>query len=130
MAWGVLLVDDSALVREGLRLLFDGEPAFEIYGEAIDGREAIEKAEKLKPRLIVLDFAMPVMNGFQAAPHLLKKLPDVILILVTMYAEETEARAHEVGFHAVIHKNKVATHLIPTARALFTQVPGRRATKA
>ena len=62
MNWSVLLVDDNSLMRQGLRFLFEAEPEFEVCGEASHGREAIEKAATLKPHLIVLDYAMPVMN--------------------------------------------------------------------
>jgi chemotaxis response regulator CheB len=64
----VLLVDDSATVREAVRPLFDSHPDFEVCGEAEHGREAVEKAPSLRPDLIILDLSMPVMNGLEAAP--------------------------------------------------------------
>ena len=63
----VLLVDDSATVREAVRPLFDFHPDFEVCGEAEHGREAVEKAPSLRPDLIILDLSMPVMNGLEAA---------------------------------------------------------------
>lgn len=66
----VLLVDDNAVVRSFVRQLFELQPDFEISGEAENGRDAVEKAEKLKPNLIILDLIMPVMTGLDAAPLL------------------------------------------------------------
>ena len=66
----VLLVDDSAIMRSMVRSLFESQPGFEVSGEAENGQEAIEKAANLKPDLIILDLAMPVMTGLDAAPVL------------------------------------------------------------
>jgi two-component system, NarL family, response regulator LiaR len=79
----VLLVDDNAVVRSFVRQLFELQPNFEILGEAENGRDAVEKAEKLKPDLIILDLIMPVMTGLDAAPLLRQLLPDTRIILFT-----------------------------------------------
>jgi DNA-binding NarL/FixJ family response regulator len=76
----VLVVDDNALVRSMVRQLFESDADFEVSGEAENGRDAIQKAENLKPNLIILDLAMPVMTGIEAAPLLRKVLPDARLI--------------------------------------------------
>ena len=111
----VLLVDDNQGMRQALRMLFESEPDFEVAGEAEHGQEAIEKAEVLKPHLIILDFSMPVMNGLEAAPILRKKLPTIILILFSNYASDAmEAPAREAGIHAVVPKHQASTHLMPT----------------
>jgi two-component system, chemotaxis family, protein-glutamate methylesterase/glutaminase len=78
----VLLVDDSAIMRPAVRPLFDSHARFVVCGEAEHGREAIEKAPSLRPDLIVIDMSMPVMNGLEAAPHLITILPNVLLILL------------------------------------------------
>jgi two-component system chemotaxis response regulator CheB len=70
----VLLVDDSAIMRQAVRPLFDSHPKFVVCGEAEHGREAVEKASSLRPHLIVIDMAMPVMNGLEASPLLIKIL--------------------------------------------------------
>ena len=120
----VLLVDDKPLMRQALRMLFESEPDFEVAGEAAHGQEAISKAEALKPHLIILDYSMPVMDGLEAAPILLDKLPTVILILFTNYAsDEIEAPAREAGIHAVVPKHQADTHLMPTIHALFSSEP-------
>src|ERR1700682_3737957 len=116
----VLLVDDSATVREAVRPLFDSHPNFEVCGEAENGREAVEKAPSLRPDLIVLDLSMSVMNGLEAAPLLIKILPNVWLILFTTHEfPELYQLARSAGIHAVVPKSKAVTHLIAQAEALF-----------
>jgi len=131
MPWIVLVADDNALIRKGVTRLFEVESDFEVSGEAEHGAEAIEKALVLKPHLVVLDFSMPVMNGLTAAPILRKRLPEVIIIMLTMFSgEEMETSARNAGIHALVAKHQAATHLIPTARDLFQKRPtpnGKRA---
>jgi len=118
----VLLVDDSATVRRAVRPLLDSHPKFRVVGEAEHGREAVEIAPKLQPDLIVLDMSMPVMNGLEAAPLLVKHLPRVWIILFTSYyLPEVERLSRAAGIHAIVPKDKAATHLIPQAEALFAQ---------
>jgi DNA-binding NarL/FixJ family response regulator len=124
MPWAVLVVDDNHLVRKGVRRLFEDEPDFEVIAEAEHGAEAIETAVALKPHLIILDFSMPVMNGFEAAPILLAKVPTVIIIMLTMFwGAEMENSARNSGIHGFVSKTQAGTHLIPTARALFDKRP-------
>ena len=116
----VLLVDDNATVRKSVRPLFDSHPRFEVVGEAEHGREAVEKAPVLRPDLILLDMSMPVMNGLEAAPLLLKVLPNVWLILFTAYdGPEVQRLSRAAGIHAVVPKSKASTHLIAQAESLF-----------
>jgi DNA-binding NarL/FixJ family response regulator len=116
----VLLVDDSAIMRKAVRPLFDSHPKFVVCGEAEHGREAVEKAPSLRPDLIVLDLVMPVMNGLEAAPLLIKILPNVWLILFTTHDWPEMAQvARSAGIHAVLPKSKAVTHLIAQAEALF-----------
>jgi DNA-binding NarL/FixJ family response regulator len=120
----VLLVDDNPLMRKALRILFESERDFEVIGEAEHGQEAIDKAKTFRPHLIMLDYSMPIMNGLEAAPLLLKILPTVILVLFTNYAVESlEGPARRAGIHAVVPKNQAAKHLMPTIRALFAGEP-------
>jgi len=113
-------VDDNAVVRLGVRRLFTVHPKFEVCGEAEHGREAVEKAPTLRPDLIVLDLAMPVMNGLEAAPLLIKILPQVRIILFSNYdGPEVERLSRDAGIHAVVHKSRVTTHLLPQAEAVM-----------
>jgi DNA-binding NarL/FixJ family response regulator len=116
----VLLVDDNATIRNAIRPLFDSHPSFEVCGEAEHGQEAVEKAPSLRPDLVILDLVMPVMNGLEAAPLLIKILPDVWIILFTDHEfPEVQRLAREVGIHAVVPKSKASTHLIAQAETLF-----------
>jgi DNA-binding NarL/FixJ family response regulator len=118
----VLLVDDSAEIRRAVRPLFDAHPKFQVVGEAEHGREAVEKATKLRPDLIVLDLSMPVMNGLEAAPLLIKIIPGAFLILLTSHAApEVERLSQAAGIHAVVPKHKASTHLVAQAEALVAQ---------
>ena len=115
----VLIVDDNAVVRSPLRRLLESHPEFEVSGEAENGRDAIDKAGLLKPDLIILDLAMPIMNGLEAATILRKMLPDVRLILFTAHdGNQVQRLAKAAGINAVVPKGKSSSELIALAKAL------------
>ena len=115
----VFLVDDSTDIRNAVRGLFDLHPRFEVVGEAEHGREAVEKAPGFRPDLIILDLSMPVMNGLEAAPLLIKLLPNVWIILLTSHEfPEVHRLLRETGIHAVVPKSNASTHLIAQAEFL------------
>jgi two-component system nitrate/nitrite response regulator NarL len=115
----ILLVDDNAMVRREIRSLFVSHPYFEVCGEAQHGRDAVDQAPTLLPDLIILDLSMPVMNGLEAAPLLVKILPAVWLILLTLYEEpEVHKKAKMAGIHAVVSKAKASIHLIRQAEMM------------
>jgi DNA-binding NarL/FixJ family response regulator len=119
----VLLVDDNSVVRSLVRQLFELTPDFEISGEAENGRDAVEKAESLKPDLIILDLSMPVMTGLDAAPLLRKLLPDTRIILFTVQdGSHVEQLARAAGIQAVVSKNQPASKLILQARAMLASI--------
>jgi DNA-binding NarL/FixJ family response regulator len=119
----VLIADDNSVVRSLVRQLFELEPDFEISGEAENGREAVEKAQNLKPDLVILDLSMPVMTGFDAAPLLRKLLPNTRIILFTVQeGREIERLAQMAGINAVVSKIQVASKLILQARALLASI--------
>jgi DNA-binding NarL/FixJ family response regulator len=119
----VLLVDDNSAVRSLVRRLFELEPDFEISGEAEDGRDAVEKAETLKPDLIILDLSMPVMTGLDAAPRLRKLLPNARIILFTVQdGREIERLARAAGANSVVSKHQAASELILQAHALLASI--------
>jgi NarL family two-component system response regulator LiaR len=119
----VLLVDDNSVVRFSLRRLFESQPDFEISGEAENGSDEVEQAEKLNPDLIILDLIMPVMNGLNAAPLIKKLLPDTPIILFTQeQASEVERLAHAAGIDAVVLKSQVASELVLKAQALLASI--------
>jgi DNA-binding NarL/FixJ family response regulator len=114
----VLIVDDHEAIRRELRRLFQSQPGLEVCGEAADGAEAIAKAEQLSPDLIVLDLAMPEMNGLEAACALRYMMPDTTLFLLTAYHNrELELAAFQSGIRAVFSKYDGLAELISRARA-------------
>src|ERR1700675_4010262 len=101
----VLIVDDHEAVRRELRRLFQSQPEFTVCGEAVDGADAISKAEQLCPDLIILDLAMPEMNGLEAAGALRFIVPDAPLFLLPAYKNrELELAAFQSGIRAVFSK--------------------------
>lgn len=109
----VLLVDDHALVRRGFRRMLEDEPSFEVIGEASDGAEAVERAGELKPDVIVMDCALPQMNGIQATRTILSKLPATRVLMLSMHSEDTLVRqALEAGAHGYILKNAMDLDLV------------------
>lgn len=116
----VLIVDDNAFIRQALRRVFDFEADFEVCGEAENGREAIERAQELRPDLIVLDLSMPVMNGFDAARVLKRLLPAVPLIMYSAFGDKfAEYQARLIGISEVVSKSEHASVLIHKARGLL-----------
>ena len=83
----ILIADDSKTIRTLIRAFIENRAGFEVCGEAVDGADAIEKAKDLKPDLIILDLAMPRMNGAAAASVLKRRMPKIPIILFTMYDE-------------------------------------------
>ena len=119
-AKSVLIVDDYTTIRRGLCELFKSETGFAVCGDAENGREAIAKARKLHPDLVVMDFSMPVMNGLDAARILRRLMPDVIIIMFSDYADDlAEQEAQSAGISALVAKAENPKTLIRTARSLF-----------
>lgn len=81
----VLLVDDHAVVRDGIRARLESYPEFEVVGEAVNGRDAIQKVGELYPDVVLMDISMPVMNGMDAARYLREEFPDIKVIILTMH---------------------------------------------
>jgi DNA-binding NarL/FixJ family response regulator len=116
----ILLVDDSAAIRRGLRREFE-RAGWEVCGEAANGREAIIKAEQLLPQVILLDLAMPEMNGLTAARLLKRILPGVQLILFTAHGDLFKSdEATSAGISAVFSKSEPITDLLDKARSLVS----------
>ena len=84
----VLLVDDHAVVRQGLKLFLGLDPLIEVVGEAANGEEALAEAERLIPDVVIMDLMMPVMDGITATKHLRRRLPDTEIIALTSTLEE------------------------------------------
>jgi len=109
----VLLVDDHALVRRGFRRMLEDEPTFEVVGEASDGLEAVECAEKLKPDVIVMDCALPQVNGIEASRRILASRPETAILMLSMHSEDTLIRqALEAGAKGYVLKNAMDLDLV------------------
>jgi len=119
----VLIVDDHPSIRFLLRSLVETED-FTVCGEAVDGRDAVEKAPQFNPDLILLDFSMPNMNGAQAAPVLKKLMPHVPIILFTMHKDAVgSALAAAMNVDRVIAKPDGMTKLLECMRSVLSLPP-------
>jgi DNA-binding NarL/FixJ family response regulator len=98
----ILLADDHKLVRAGIRSLLERLPDVEVVGEASDGREAVRLVEEQRPRIVLMDIAMPLLNGLEATRRLTKAFPEVSVIILSIYSDEEHVyqalRAGASGF--------------------------------
>lgn len=108
----VLLADDHSLVRKGFRRMLEDDPALEVVGEAASGPQAVEAAERLHPQVIVMDLAMPELDGIQAASQILKKRPETGILILSMYSEDMYVRnAFAAGVRGYLLKNALEVDL-------------------
>ena len=108
----VLLVDDHSLVRRGFRRMLEDEPDINVVGEASDGREAVDLARSLKPQVIVMDCALPEINGLQATRKILEFAPQTLVLMLSMHTEETWVRqAMDAGARGYVLKNALDLEL-------------------
>ena len=83
-----MIADDHTIVRQGLARLLNDQPDLKIVGQAVNGREAVDKSLKLKPDIVIMDIAMPQLNGIEAAKRIRKKLPKAKVLILSMYSHE------------------------------------------
>jgi DNA-binding NarL/FixJ family response regulator len=108
----VMLVDDHSLVRRGFRRMLEDEPDINVVGEASDGQEAITLARLLKPHVIVMDCALPEINGLQATRKILEFAPQTLVLMLSMHTEDTWVRqALEAGARGYVLKNALDLEL-------------------
>jgi DNA-binding NarL/FixJ family response regulator len=108
----VLLVDDHSLVRRGFRRILEDEPDMEVAGEAGDGEEAVRLAKQLRPKVVLMDCALPSLSGLQATRKILEALPETLILMLSMHEEETLVRqALEAGAKGYVLKNAVDLEL-------------------
>ena len=116
----VLLADDHAVLRSGLRLLLDAQPDLHVVGEANDGREALALAASLKPDLILLDLTMPGLSGMEALPAIRKAAPETRLLILTMHDDEGYLRqALRSGATGYVLKKAADAELVSAVRAVM-----------
>jgi len=108
----ILIADDNPAVRTGLKLLLQFHPEWTVCGEAVDGREAVQKAAALQPDIILLDIFMPMMDGLTAAELIHRDSPNAEILIVTHFESLDLARyAAQTGARAYISKSRIATDL-------------------
>src|SRR5207245_717090 len=113
----VLLVDDHSLVRRGFRRMLEDESDMDVVGEAGDGEEAVKLARELHPRVVVMDCALPGMNGLQATRQIIADSPESAVLMLSMHTENTWVRqAIDAGAKGYILKNAIDLDLGPAIR--------------
>jgi two-component system, NarL family, response regulator NreC len=120
----VLIADDHGVVRKGLRLLLEQYEDLAVVGEAANGREAVHLAEELKPDVMIMDVAMPLLNGIDAAAQVLKNDPGLGVIILTMHADEAYLlRALDVGVKGYLLKESAEQDLLRAVKTVSQRKP-------
>jgi two-component system, NarL family, response regulator NreC len=124
MAVRILLADDHGVVRKGLRFLLDREPGMDVVGEAADGREAVRLAETTRPDLVIMDIAMPLLNGIDATSQILKRNPNLGVIILSMHSDEDYLLAAlNAGARAYLLKDSAEDNLIRAIQTVMRGTP-------
>jgi len=115
----ILLADDHTVVRKGLRLLLENEPGFQVVADAATGREAVALAEQHEPDVVVMDIAMPILNGIEAARQIVARQPNAAVVFLSMHSDESYVlRALKAGARAYLLKDSAEHDLIQAVRAV------------
>jgi len=115
----ILIVDDHEVVRRGLRALVESHPGWEVCGEAVTGREAVEKTKKLNPEVVVMDITMPELNGLEATRQIMKIAPETAVLILTVHESEQLVRAVlEAGAQGYVLKSDAGRDLVAAVEAL------------
>ncbi len=116
----ILLVDDHAILRAGLRVLLSDEPDIEVVGEAGDGQEAVAKGESLSPDVVLMDISMPIMDGLEATRRIHQCCPEVKVLVLTVHdSEEYLFQILEAGGSGYLVKKSADTELINAIHAVY-----------
>lgn len=120
----ILIADDHAVIRSGLRLLLDAQADMEVVGEAGTGEETVAKTEALEPDILLLDIAMPGLNGLEAARQVRQRVPQVRIIVLTMYDDDAYLRQFlEIGAAGYVLKKAADTELVNAIQAVHRGEP-------
>lgn len=115
----ILVADDHEVVRRGLCSLLRAQPEWEVCGEAVDGRDAVEKAVQLRPEIVILDIGMPNLNGLEATRQILKANPQIRVLILTLHDSDQVVRdILDAGARAFLLKSDAARDLIAAVEAL------------
>ncbi len=115
----ILLADDHGVVRKGLRFLLESETDFDVVGEAADGRQAVDVAAELEPDVVVMDIAMPRLNGIDATDQIVRHSPRIGVIILSMHSdEEYLVRALSAGAKGYLLKDSAEADLVGAIRSV------------
>jgi two-component system response regulator NreC len=115
----ILLADDHTVVRNGLRLILQQQPDFQVVGEASDGREAVRLAESEQPDVVVMDIGMPNLNGIEATRRIVSSRPKIAVAILSMHTDEGYVvRSMKAGVRAYLLKDSAEADLIAAIRAI------------
>ena len=116
----LLVADDHALLRQALRVLLEAQDGFEVVGEAMNGREAVEAAERMLPDVVLMDMVMPGLNGIEATRQILKRVPGTRVLILTAYLEDERLlQALRAGASGYVVKNSDMEELLLAIRSVF-----------
>jgi DNA-binding NarL/FixJ family response regulator len=113
----ILVADDHELVRRGIRGLLCARPGWTVVGEAMNGRDAVEKAKRLKPDVAILDISMPDLDGLQATRRIREAVPTTEVVVLTMHeSDQMVRRVLDAGARGYVLKSDLATHLVKAVK--------------
>ena len=114
MSFRVLIADDHGIVRKGLRALLEKSPKISVVGEASDGREAVRLAAELLPDIVIMDIAMPMLNGIDAASQIISRHPETKVIMLSMHSDESYIlRSLSAGARGYLLKDSAENDILP-----------------
>jgi DNA-binding NarL/FixJ family response regulator len=120
----ILLADDHNVLRKGLRRILEEQPDLEVVGEASDGRQAVSLAQSLKPEVVVMDIAMPLMNGMEATRQILQRRAEVNVLILSMYSDENYVvQVLRAGARGYLLKDTAEEDLITAVRTVAKGQP-------
>ena len=109
----ILLADDHGVVRKGVRFLLERQQGMEVVGEAADGREAVRLAETVNPDVVIMDIAMPLLNGIEATAQMVKRDPKIGVIILSMHSDDNYVRnALDAGARGYLLKSAIDVDLV------------------
>jgi DNA-binding NarL/FixJ family response regulator len=115
----ILLADDHVVMRSGLRLLLERQPNLEVVGEAADGQEAVRLAAAEKPEVVIMDIAMPHLNGVEATRQIVTRNPEMAVVILSMHSDESYVlRSLKAGARAYLLKDSAEADLIAAIHAI------------